>query len=185
MTSNIQKPVFMTETSPIIMEHHQEGVDAYYEEDVATGAGGWGCFRFFCFGSSNSARGAGERTQFLQQSTAGSDHHHQQQSAADDQYPHKETWLVVRLKSLKEFSELVAGPKWKNFIRKFSKKLPRKYSTTTTQYDPRSYALNFNDGVDDDEDDDGFLLRNFSTRFAPPVPAAAGTTDQQRRPTNL
>ncbi|XP_017427584.2 uncharacterized protein LOC108335891 [Vigna angularis] len=68
------------------------------------------------------------------------------------------------LKKLRDWSEIVAGPRWKTFIRKFnrnraSKRMP-KY-----QYDPMSYALNFDEGHNGDYSDDA-ALRNFSTRYA-------------------
>lgn len=151
MAKTQEKQAFITETSPIIMEHDQD------TDDYQQGGFGCGCFRLFY---SKNQSSQGDRINFLQQT---GDH------------PHKERWLIKKLKELKEFSELVAGPKWKNFIRKFSKK-PK---NTRFQYDPQSYALNFNDGGCDDEEDDGFLARNFSTRFAPPFP------DQQRRPATL
>ncbi|EXB80751.1 hypothetical protein L484_008531 [Morus notabilis] len=33
----------------------------------------------------------------------------------------EESWLVKSAKKLKEVSEVLAGPKWKNFIRRLSK----------------------------------------------------------------
>lgn len=57
-----------------------------------------------------------------------------------------EKWWGKKLKVLKEISEKIAGPKWKNFIRSFScgkKKIRRDVDFT---YDLRSYSLNFDDG---------------------------------------
>lgn len=74
------------------------------------------------------------------------------------------------MKELKEYSELVAGPKWKNLVRKIGKYFnPKRSSAKTTQfqYDSDSYALNFDNGDSVGEDDDG-LLRNFSSRYAVP-----------------
>jgi len=66
------------------------------------------------------------------------------------------------LKKLRNWSEIVAGPRWKNFIRKFNNH--RSKRMTKCQYDPLSYALNFDEGQNEDSHDDGF--RNFSTRYA-------------------
>lgn len=55
-------------------------------------------------------------------------------------------WGSEKLKGLKEISEKIAGPKWKNFIRSFSsgrKKMKRDVDFT---YDLKNYSLNFDDG---------------------------------------
>ncbi|KVH88699.1 uncharacterized protein LOC112501801 [Cynara cardunculus var. scolymus] len=128
-------------TTPVIMEHQQEGRDD--DEDAVSG----GCFRLFCCFDTHHD---GETAGFL--------HHQSGDLIAQD------TWFMKRAKSLKEFSEVVAGPKWKNFIRRFSKRpKTRSNANTPFQYDPQSYALNFNDHEDDD-----LLPRSFSTRYAPP-----------------
>ncbi|KAI3439572.1 uncharacterized protein J3R85_004680 [Psidium guajava] len=78
------------------------------------------------------------------------------------------------LKKLREWSEIVAGPRWKTFIRRFS----RSRSITAAgvahdpnrhgkfNYDPMSYALNFDEGPGHDphlDDEDHFRrYRNFS-----------------------
>ncbi|KAI3443951.1 hypothetical protein Pfo_000616 [Paulownia fortunei] len=85
---------------------------------------------------------------------------------------------LLQEKEGEEFSELVAGPKWKNLVRKINKICnPRKYNKPTIQfqYSPESYALNFAGG--DQEEEDGNLLHSFSTRFAP----GFSINDQQRR----
>ncbi|KVH88307.1 uncharacterized protein LOC112502270 [Cynara cardunculus var. scolymus] len=147
-----------TTPPPIIMEHEQEGNDIsgdYYnhhgEEDVS--GNGCGCFHLFSY-FDNHHRDGSETTAFI----------HRRSGETIE----KESWLMIRFKSLKEFSEFVAGPgpRWKNFIRKFSKK-PKKNSQF--QYDQKSYALNFDDDGGGGDDGDGDLLpRSFSTRFAPP-----------------
>ncbi|KAK6942229.1 hypothetical protein RJ641_027606 [Dillenia turbinata] len=84
----------------------------------------------------------------------------------------KESWVSEKLKKLKEFSELIAGPKWKTFIRKlsgYSNNRKLKKSKTQFQYDAQSYALNFDDDKGVDGDDDYRLSRSFSARFAAPV----------------
>ncbi|KAI3801780.1 hypothetical protein L1987_29894 [Smallanthus sonchifolius] len=130
-------------TTPIIMEHDQEGKDIYHHDAAASA----GCFRFFC---------------------CFDNHHHDGETAGFlSQNQSRDGWFMKRAKSLKEYSVLVAGPKWKNFIRRFSRR-PRTRSNANTpfMYDPQSYALNFNDG--DDHEDDDLLPRSFSTRFTPP-----------------
>ncbi|XP_021887760.1 uncharacterized protein LOC110807048 [Carica papaya] len=61
----------------------------------------------------------------------------------------QESWLIGRVKKVKELSEVVAGPKWKNFIRRFSHHgiQSKKIRKMQFQYDPQSYALNFDDGM--------------------------------------
>ncbi|KAL5544243.1 hypothetical protein UlMin_008027 [Ulmus minor] len=86
------------------------------------------------------------------------------------------------VKKLREWSEIVAGPKWKTFIRR----LNRNRSTGggsgggggnrhgKFQYDPLSYSLNFDQGPGQNgspEEDDFGGFRNFSVRYASPVPA--------------
>lgn len=56
----------------------------------------------------------------------------------------QESWLAEKVKKAREFSEVLAGPKWKNFIRSFSTIYKKK--RVQFQYDPQSYALNFDDG---------------------------------------
>ncbi|KAL4564098.1 hypothetical protein LXL04_028150 [Taraxacum kok-saghyz] len=120
--------------------HHSD--DYYNYDDVeAVSINKCGCFRFFSY--FNYHPHDGETRAFIR--------HISVDPLKND------TWLATRIKRLKEFSELIAGPKWKNFIRKFGKK-PRK-GNSSFQYDPESYALNFNDsGVNDDEEDDSLPL---------------------------
>ncbi|XXG51983.1 hypothetical protein AAC387_Pa03g0418 [Persea americana] len=80
---------------------------------------------------------------------------------------YRESWWMNRFKRIKEFTEVLAGPKWKTFIRRFS------YSNDThnngkkrkqqSQYDPLSYALNFDAGAD--REDCGGRV-DFTVRFA-------------------
>ncbi|XP_057509926.1 uncharacterized protein LOC130792358 [Actinidia eriantha] len=86
----------------------------------------------------------------------------------------KETsWIKNKLQKAKEVSEVMAGPKWKNFLRRIGKWFHRKKkSHRKFQYDPYSYALNFDDG----EEDDGFLLGN-SSRVG-----VFSNRDEQRQP---
>lgn len=83
-------------------------------------------------------------------------------------------WIRATLK-IREWSEIVAGPRWKTFIRRFNRD-PRRGrdwdASEKFQYDPLSYSLNF-----DDDDEDEYVglggLRSFSTRFAS-VPVYSG-----------
>ncbi|KAK7388549.1 hypothetical protein VNO78_23368 [Psophocarpus tetragonolobus] len=77
-----------------------------------------------------------------------------------------ESWVVEKLRKAKEASEVIAGPKWKNFIRKISgygKKV--KQQRNRFQYDEHSYALNFNSGA---QSEDEGMPHSFSARFAAP-----------------
>lgn len=86
-------------------------------------------------------------------------------------------WFREKAKKMKQLSEILAGPRWKNFIRRNSnayhnggdnskKKKKKKTTTSNFQYDPRSYALNFDDGID--KEDHGIYL-NFSGRYVVPM----------------
>ncbi|KAL7221821.1 hypothetical protein ACSBR1_023711 [Camellia fascicularis] len=136
----------MKSSSSPVKEHKQEGSDTNngYQKTISGFlANGCDCFRLFCF----------ER----QQSNDGEARHLLEQEGE-----HKETWLVNKLKRVKEASELLAGPKWKNFIRRFSKYFNKK-KRTQFQYDPQSYTLNFDHDLDGEGDG---LLLGFSSRLA-------------------
>ncbi|CAA7035009.1 unnamed protein product [Microthlaspi erraticum] len=83
-------------------------------------------------------------------------------------------WKRAALK-IREWSEIVAGPRWKTFIRRFNRD-PRRGrdwdASEKFQYDPLSYSLNF-----DDDDEDEYVglggYRSFSTRYAS-VPVTSG-----------
>ncbi|CAN7045757.1 unnamed protein product [Brassica rapa subsp. trilocularis] len=59
-----------------------------------------------------------------------------------------ESWWSRKLKVLKEISEKIAGPKWKNFIRSFSKKKKKVKRDVDFTYDLENYSLNFDEGGD-------------------------------------
>ncbi|KAI3805433.1 hypothetical protein L1987_27809 [Smallanthus sonchifolius] len=146
----------ITNTMPpsMIMDHDQEPnhiSNDYYNHDYddIISHNGCGCFHLFSYFDTRHRNG--ETTSFI---------YHRSGDVLDN-----DGWLMNRFKDMKGFSEVVAGPKWKNFIRRFSKK-PRKVNSPF-QYDPESYALNFNDGGGDGGDDDDSLPCSFSTRFAP------------------
>ncbi|XP_047336909.1 uncharacterized protein LOC124940435 [Impatiens glandulifera] len=118
------------------------------------------CFHWFpCFDSYRSNSGGWERIPPGTTTTTN----------PSEKEKDQEKWYRNAFMKLREWSELVAGPEWKTFIRKFSKR-----SSSTKQgkfqYDPMSYALNFEDAQgghnrDFDEDEDR-LFRDFSSRYA-------------------
>ncbi|KAE8660815.1 hypothetical protein F3Y22_tig00116951pilonHSYRG00892 [Hibiscus syriacus] len=73
---------------------------------------------------------------------------------------------------VREWSEIVAGPRWKNFIRRFNRnKSGSGGRHGQFRYDPLSYALNFDEGqgqIGDSEDVDNVYggFRSFSVRYA-------------------
>ncbi|PIA62129.1 hypothetical protein AQUCO_00200257v1 [Aquilegia coerulea] len=100
-------------------------------------------------------------------------------------------WKAVL--KVREWSEIMAGPKWKTFIRRFNKKnggggggggssgggsllsggggKQRKF-----QYDPLSYSLNFDEGPGHNgQSDEDYVFRDFSSRYAT-IPISAKTS---------
>ncbi|KAL5559719.1 hypothetical protein UlMin_035930 [Ulmus minor] len=97
----------------------------------------------------------------------GSRRHLLQQQRSDDYQVAEENWMVKSAKKAKEISEVVAGPKWKNFIRSFRRcngnnNISKKRKVQFC-YDPKSYKLNFDDGIDRQGD------ASFSGRYADPL----------------
>ncbi|WVZ81847.1 hypothetical protein U9M48_029179 [Paspalum notatum var. saurae] len=81
---------------------------------------------------------------------------------------------VDALMKVREWSELVAGPRWKTFIRRFRRSSSRHAAGCgggKLNYDPLSYALNFDDGhgggggPNSPEGGDYAGFRDFSARF--------------------
>ncbi|GMI97621.1 hypothetical protein HRI_003431400 [Hibiscus trionum] len=139
MPNSQEKPIFM---------QPEPDVDRVEYEDEVWGQGR-GCFNLFCF-KWRPFNDADESDALLHQRGE----------------EHTVTWWKSKLNSLKQVSEKIAGPKWKNFIRKMSGYChKRKCRKNKFQYDADSYALNFDDGADGGGDD---LLRNFSSRYAAP-----------------
>ncbi|KAL8094651.1 uncharacterized protein LOC141691717 [Apium graveolens] len=111
----------------------QEYMNTYgYEEDTVSSS------RFSCFGSCFGNR---------------------EWSLLHGGEQREESWMIIKAKEVKEFTEVVAGPKWKNLIRKLGKYTKKSRMAECRQYDPQSYALNFDDGLDDfQQDNDNALL---------------------------
>ncbi|XVF34489.1 hypothetical protein REPUB_Repub18cG0063000 [Reevesia pubescens] len=150
MTNSEEKPFFMHQNSPLNhqdLQGDQLDVDDEHEEDEVRGKGcDW--FSLFCL---RFGRHDIHESDTLLHKRGGE---------------HSETWWKCKLKKLKEVSEKLAGPKWKNFIRKMSGYCHKqKTQKNRFQYDPYSYTLNFDNGADREGDD---LLQDFSSRFAAP-----------------
>ncbi|KAK1436688.1 hypothetical protein QVD17_02470 [Tagetes erecta] len=85
---------------------------------------------------------------------------------------------IVALKKLREWSEIVAGPRWKTFIRRFNRNKSFDRQLSKFQYDPLGYALNFDEGAlehADSETENEYMVRNFSARYAS-IPVASKTS---------
>ncbi|XP_062106807.1 uncharacterized protein LOC133818114 [Humulus lupulus] len=91
-------------------------------------------------------------------------------------------WWSRSWKKVREWSELVAGPKWKTFIRRFNKNRPFGHNHKQVgkfNYDEFNYALNFDEGPGQNGhfDDEDLLHRDFSSRFASVPPSAKSSMD--------
>lgn len=81
---------------------------------------------------------------------------------------------VESLKKIREWSEIVAGPKWKTFIRRFNRNRSGGSRNAKFQYDALSYSLNFDEGParDSNSEESDVRLRDFSSRYVSfPAPA--------------
>ncbi|XP_068638634.1 uncharacterized protein [Aristolochia californica] len=89
-------------------------------------------------------------------------------------------WWKRGWRRVREWSELVAGPRWKTFIRRFKKKVRGGGRQGKFQYDRLSYSLNFDEGQNADMGEDGGGYRNFSSRYAAPPVSAKSSVDLGR-----
>ncbi|KAL0016476.1 hypothetical protein SO802_003545 [Lithocarpus litseifolius] len=89
----------------------------------------------------------------------------------------KEDWLVNKMRQVKQFSELLGGPKWKNFIRLFSMHGINKKRRVQFQYDLQNYALNFGDGINGEVEDDAYL--DFMPRYVAPPGITKGEASHE------
>lgn len=134
-----------------------ESADDLQEEMAFANRGGCCCW-FPCFGSRRPANTIWERIASTPEEEA-------------ESTSWTREWMgkgIKTFKKVREWSELVAGPKWKTFIRRFNKSRGSK-SGGKYNYDPSSYALNFDDGPGQyglivEDDDRSF--RDFSSRYA-------------------
>ncbi|KAK9271766.1 hypothetical protein L1049_002129 [Liquidambar formosana] len=80
------------------------------------------------------------------------------------------------LKKLREWSEIVAGPRWKTFIRRFNRNRQSGGGGVKHgkfHYDPLSYALNFDEGMGQNGHlDEDYVKRDFSSRYTS-IPVSA------------
>ncbi|GAB4828191.1 hypothetical protein Ancab_035108 [Ancistrocladus abbreviatus] len=154
-----------------VYDHHHNNNSILMEEEEAADAdfgNGYGCFhQLFCCLSRRQGSGSRE-----------DDHRHLIQGRSDDgdqEYYRsgKEGWMVEKLKKVKEVSEMVAGPKWKTWLRKLGAYLNsykrrmgwgRERRGNNFQYDSYDYALNFDEGEGEDDQE----MFRFSARFAAP-----------------
>ncbi|KAJ0988235.1 hypothetical protein J5N97_006591 [Dioscorea zingiberensis] len=81
----------------------------------------------------------------------------------------QDPWWRRAVMKVREWSEIIAGPRWKTFIRRFNR--GGGIRRAQFQYDPLSYALNFDEGTEDLDSESGHSYRNFSARFAGPTSA--------------
>ena len=158
--------------------------DGAFKEPESTGeiggadahlvSGRYNCLCFPCFGP---RRSVSDEISWWERAKAGA---RARAEATVDGEDHWWTGGVRSLKKLREWSEIVAGPRWKTFIRRFNRNRPAAVKLGKFQYDPISYALNFDEGINGDVDfeeeecNGGF--KNFSERFAAvpaPVKSAA------------
>ena len=89
----------------------------------------------------------------------------------------REDWLVNKMRQVKQFSELLGGPKWKNFIRLFSMHGINKKRRVQFQYDLQNYALNFDDGINGEVEDDAYL--DFMLRYVAPLGITKGEASHE------
>ncbi|KAL8252128.1 hypothetical protein R6Q59_035821 [Mikania micrantha] len=92
-------------------------------------------------------------------------------SSSPEHNPTQTLWSrgIDALKKIREWSEIIAGPRWKTFIRRFNRNKNSDRHSFKFQYDPLDYALNFDEGPlenGDYETENEFLVRNFSSRYA-------------------
>lgn len=103
--------------------------------------------------------------------------------------PEKRWWIRGWRKARQwQWSEVVAGPRWKTFIRRLGRNhcccgcrgggsegggcvaiSPNRSEQGKFRYDPLSYSLNFDDGKQTGQFEDEFPYRYYSKRFALPV----------------
>lgn len=108
---------------------------------------------FSCIGKSNTSGSSWERIS---------------SSSPEKELEAKSGWWLSAFMKLREWSEVVAGPRWKTFIRRFNKNSRGccGMKNGKFQYDALSYALNFDDGVGEQNVHFDNVFRDFSSRYA-------------------
>ncbi|KAK8683024.1 hypothetical protein V6N13_039099 [Hibiscus sabdariffa] len=125
-----------SQEKPIFMQVHR----VEYEDKVR--GNGCSCFSIFCF-KWRPFNDVDESYTMLHRRGKG----------------HTGTWWKSKLNKMKEVSEKIAGPKWKNFIREVSGSWhKRECQNNRFQYDPCSYAYALNFDIGDDTSE--FLFQN-------------------------
>ncbi|GAB4845635.1 hypothetical protein Ancab_039036 [Ancistrocladus abbreviatus] len=129
------------------------------------------CFHFPCFGSHQNKRTIKLGSSSSASSTMSPFWDRVRAAENEDKW-----WArpLRAFKKLREWSEIIAGPKWKTFIRRFNRNRSAKH--VKFQYDPLSYALNFDEGArqNADPDEDCSFYPNFTSRYvAVPVSSAS------------
>ncbi|KAJ0244670.1 hypothetical protein HA466_0192650 [Hirschfeldia incana] len=107
-----------------------------------------------------------------------------------DKLEPEERWWIRGWRKMRQWSEVVAGPRWKTFIRRFGRNhcccgggsngggcvaaiSPNRSEQGKFRYDPLSYSLNFDDGKQTGRFEDEFPYRYYSKRFtAPSLPVS-------------
>lgn len=133
-------------------------VEGYDCEDTATLTSCGSCFCGICFRWSPP-----HRYETCQEEEE--EEQEQEEVVKDDQ-----NWLLKELKKVKALPEILVGLKWWKtcFVRrlKIYSGWNKKKRRMQFQYDPQSYALNFDDGKE--KEGNGVYL-DFSARYACPV----------------
>ncbi|KAG2300466.1 hypothetical protein Bca52824_036940 [Brassica carinata] len=89
-----------------------------------------------------------------------------------------ERWWISGWNKMREWSEILAGPKWKTFIRRVGRSRfcgcggdggsSSRPDQVGFRYDSSSYSLNFDDGKQMGHFEDEFPYRDYSMRFTAP-----------------
>lgn len=91
-----------------------------------------------------------------------------------------ERWWKRGWNKVREWSEIIAGPKWKTLIRRINRRRDRQ-GYGKFHYDPLSYALNFDEGPGQNSHyDEDLLGRGFSARYSLPPTSAKSSLDFDR-----
>lgn len=130
------------------LKEREEGEYMEDYEEAVSDSGGCGCLRLLGFRWSQSKD---KESRYLLQQKG----------------EYRQTWWMEQVIKVKQVTEVIAGPKWKTFIRKFRAYGNKRKQKNGFQYDPQSYALNFDSGFDREDDD---LVLGFSSRFSAPPP---------------